>query len=151
MAAAIDSWAALGDADWAKQLAETRQSALEWRAGRPFEFQDRIPEMPPRDAHDLAWFAYAIDRFVFWSMIDVEDAAQSVYKSVVADYTGAHALFVNDDHNALGIESRTLARLFFPDVPPERVHLSGSQALVSIDRARALIGFEPEFSVTSVI
>jgi nucleoside-diphosphate-sugar epimerase len=83
----------------------------------------------------------------FWASIHAEDAAQAFEKGLLADYEGSHPLFVNDSENAAGIASETLARLFFPQVTA-RVHpLVGTESLVSIDRARALIGFEPECPV----
>ena len=41
--------------------------------------------------------------------------------------------------------------MFFPDVTRRRNPLDGSASLVSIDRARELIGFEPEYSISRVV
>ncbi|MFN8447780.1 MAG: hypothetical protein U0521_04085 [Anaerolineae bacterium] len=80
----------------------------------------------------------------------MRDAAQSLEKAVTADYEGAHPLFVNDSVNTMTYDSRTLVRLFFPEVTEIRGDFSGAASLISIDRARALIGFEPEHSIGAV-
>jgi len=82
----------------------------------------------------------------FWANIDARDSAQALEKGLLADYEGSHPLFVNDSHNRLGIESENLAQLFFPEVTERKQPLRGTETLVSIDRARELLHFEPEFS-----
>ena len=47
-----------------------------------------------------------------------------------------------------GVESEALLDLFFPDVTARKRTLHGAESLVSIERARELIGFEPEHSRT---
>ncbi len=83
----------------------------------------------------------------FWASVDARDSAQALEKGLLADYTGSHALFINDSHNATGIDSETLARTFFPETRERKHALQGTETLVSIDKARALIGFEPEYSI----
>jgi hypothetical protein len=55
-------------------------------------------------------------------------------------------LFANDPHNWLDYDSKTLVRFFYPEVEETKITLSGSAALISIDQARRLIGFEPDYS-----
>jgi hypothetical protein len=81
-----------------------------------------------------------------WTSIDVRDAAQAIEKSLIAEFEDAHPLFVNDAHNLLDYDSHTLARLFFPDVTLWKSPVPGSGSLVSFNRARDLIGFEPQYS-----
>jgi nucleoside-diphosphate-sugar epimerase len=145
---ALDELAALPDAERQKLLADARHRALEYRKQRPLEFNGGMVETPKREsAADQLWYAYAFDRFNFWAFVDERDAAQAMEKALVADYTGAHTLFINDHHNWLGYDSKSLVRCFFPEVGDSKITLSGSQALVGIDRARGLIDFEPEHSV----
>jgi hypothetical protein len=83
----------------------------------------------------------------FWASIDARDAAQALEKGLLADYQGSHPLYVNDSENAAGIDSETLVQLFFPETT-ERTHpLQGAETLVSIEKARALIGYEPEYLI----
>lgn len=87
----------------------------------------------------------------FWASIHAEDAAQALEKGLLAGYEGSHPLFVNDSRNSTGIASETLAEVFFPEVTA-RVHpLVGDESLVSIEKARALIGFEPEHPIGELL
>jgi len=85
----------------------------------------------------------------FWALVDERDSAQAFVKGLSADYEGSHPLFINDRANLMGVESELILSVFFPQVTQRKRPLVGSEALVSIDRARELIGFEPEYSFTS--
>jgi nucleoside-diphosphate-sugar epimerase len=133
------------------RLTEVKRRSQEHRRQRPLEFQPEPDTAPKVNMEDdpLLW-AYIYDRFNFWAFVDVRDAAQSLEKALIADYEGDHVLFINDHHNAIGYETEALARLFFPEVSHFKGDLPGSTALVSINKARALIGFEPEYSVATL-
>ncbi|NLV74667.1 MAG: NAD(P)-dependent oxidoreductase [Chloroflexi bacterium] len=81
----------------------------------------------------------------FWTGLDTRDTAQALIKGLFASYEGSHALFVNDSRNIVGAPSAELARAFFPEAHTFKEPLEGDTALVSIARARELIGFEPEY------
>jgi hypothetical protein len=81
----------------------------------------------------------------FWAMIDDEDSAQALEKGVTADYTGSHPLFMAGAVNMAHLEAETLARIFYPEAARKRP-LVGCEPLVSFDKARQLLGYEPEFS-----
>lgn len=130
------------------RLTNVKRRNLSVRQSRVMEFRDKAPnwrELP--DYADPLWRTYAYDRYNLWAVVDDRDAAQAFEKGLTADYEGAHALFINDPYNVIGYDSRTLVRLFFPEVSEDQIHLSGTQALVSIEKARHLIGFEPAYSV----
>jgi nucleoside-diphosphate-sugar epimerase len=82
----------------------------------------------------------------FWAVIREEDSAQALEKGVTAEYTGSHPLFVADSVNMLNLEAETLARIFYPEVTRKRP-LVGCEPLVSFDKARQLIGYEPESAI----
>lgn len=84
----------------------------------------------------------------FWASINVLDAAQAIEKGVTAEYEGSHPLFVNDSHNSVGVDSELLVAYCFPEVTTWKRRVVGSETLVSYDRARALIGFEPEHLIS---
>jgi nucleoside-diphosphate-sugar epimerase len=84
----------------------------------------------------------------FWTSLDARDAAQSIEKGLLAEYEGSHPLYVNAAHNSLDLPSALLAAYAFPEVTEFKHPLQGTETLVSIDRARALIGFEPEYQRT---
>jgi nucleoside-diphosphate-sugar epimerase len=134
-----------------ERIADVRQRTLEYRKMRPFEFNPENPEVRwPHIPDDPLFRAFAVDRFNLWAFVDERDAAQSLEKGLTAEYEGAHALFVNDHVNSIGYDSRTLVRLFFPEIGESSNHLSGMDSLVSIEKARTLIGFEPEYSIANL-
>jgi hypothetical protein len=83
----------------------------------------------------------------FFTSVDARDSAQAIERGLLADYDGAHALFANDTQNCVGIDSETLAQVFYPEVDRRQGPLPGTASLVSVDAARALIGFEPAYSI----
>lgn len=84
----------------------------------------------------------------FWAILDVRDAALAVEKALQTDVRGCHPLFVTDSHNSAGLPSRDLAGLLYPKVQTWEKALTGPETLFNIDRARAVLGFEPENSVS---
>ena len=83
----------------------------------------------------------------FRASIDARDSAQCIEKGLLADFEGCHPVYVNDDHNSAGIPTETLVEWFYPDVPLKRP-LVDLETLVSIDKVRDLVGFEPECSLS---
>jgi nucleoside-diphosphate-sugar epimerase len=80
----------------------------------------------------------------FWAIISGEDSARAFEKAMLADYEGSHPLYVSESQNSARVDSETLARLYFPDTKTRKRPLVGMECLISLDRARELIGFEPE-------
>jgi len=81
----------------------------------------------------------------FWTSLDVRDAAQAAEKALTADYNGSQSVYVTDDHNFVGMPTRELARVFFPEVTAWRKPVAGTETLVSIDAAKSLFGFSPAY------
>lgn len=79
----------------------------------------------------------------FWAMIHDENSAQALENGVLAEYQGSHPLFVADEVNMLNLDAETLARIFYPEAARKRP-LAGNAPLVSFEKARRLIGYEPE-------
>jgi len=102
-----------------------------------------------REDPDLGLVFGGFGRSNFWASIDARDSAQAFEKGLLAEYQGSHPLFVNDSHNATGIDSETLVQVFFPEVEARKHPLPGTKTLVSIDKARALLGFEPQYSLST--
>ncbi len=86
-------------------------------------------------------------RYNLWAYIDERDAAQAVEKGLTASYEDSYPLFANARDNWIGVESGLLAELFYPEVKTRKRPLVGAESLVSIERARRLIGFKPEFTM----
>jgi nucleoside-diphosphate-sugar epimerase len=144
----LDELASQPEAQQQARITDVKRRSLEFRSQRPFEFRpDQSSPFTNVLFDDPLFRMYVIDRFNLWAFVDERDAAQALEKGLTANYEGDHVLFINDSSNSLGYNSRTLIRLFFPGVREFRNGLSGSSALVSIERARTLIGFEPEYSL----
>lgn len=107
------------------------------------EFQHRLFNPQSDFPADKRWLLGT--RNNFFTLIDARDAAQAVEKGLSAAYEGAHALFITDKTNTSGYNSELLLNLFFPGVKARKRPLAGKETLVSIEKARQLIGFEPEF------
>ena len=147
--AALDRFVSQPQDVWRARLAEAQRWASEFRRGRPFEYgspQDHSPVRPTAD-DEILHRMVTHDRFDFWTAIDERDAAQAVVRGLEASYQGSYVLFVNDCYNLLGYDAQALARLFYPETPVWRSSLVGPVSLVSIERARALIGYEPQYHV----
>ncbi len=134
-----------------KRLADVRRRELEYRRERPMEYEaSRREKRGKRHGDDALARMYGSSRFNFWASVDERDSAQAIEKGLSAEYKGSHVLFVNDSHNWLLYDTETLLGLFFPEVARRTRPIPDCESLVSIDRARDLIGFEPEYSVARV-
>jgi len=113
---------------------------------------ERATEQPFDEAMRARWRAMKNDplRLLdfgftdFWAIISGEDSAQAFEKAVLAEYEGSHPLYVSESQNSARVDSETLARLYFPETKARKRPLVGTECLISLDRARELIGFEPE-------
>jgi nucleoside-diphosphate-sugar epimerase len=118
---------------WMERLAEGRRQ--------------RIFERPPRDWKGLFPESSLMGcRADLWTAVDARDSAQAFERAVTRDYEGSHVLYINDGCNRTGVPSETLVELFYPGFAAWRKRVTGLDALVSIDTARSLLEYEPEYS-----
>lgn len=134
------------DMDKAERNAQVRRvidGFNELRATRIFEkpFEGEWGGFDPEDAAMMAFFGY----HDFWSIISVEDAAQAFEKALLAEFEGSHALFVSEHENTTGVEAEKLLEVFYPEVTMRKRPIPGRSTLLSYERARQLIGYEPEY------
>ncbi len=122
-----------------------------FRAARPLEKEQNNrqdgQDRPGADAwsdpaHRQCWNL----RANFFTGIDDRDSAEAFEQALVAEYDGAPAVFVHDDQNVLGLPSEALARLFYPDVRQRKKAFTASEALITVEKARRLFGFQPRYS-----
>lgn len=144
----LDELAAMSDSARMERLTQARKIINDARAQKVMEYPAAAQGWQRETFGDdpLAW-AYNFDRLNFWAYVDERDSAQSIEKGLTAPYEGSHALFINASTNWLHYDSKTLARIFFPEVTEFKTSLAGAEALVNIGKARSLIGFDPEFEV----
>ncbi|MFN8168093.1 MAG: NAD(P)-dependent oxidoreductase [Candidatus Nanopelagicales bacterium] len=80
-----------------------------------------------------------------WGYIDARDGAQAVRKGLEADVTGYDVFVIANADTCMTRPSAELAAEVFPDVPWTR-EVSGTETLLSIDKARRVLGYEPQHS-----
>jgi nucleoside-diphosphate-sugar epimerase len=143
-----------GIEEWSSFSEERRQAELQRVLGKWAEVRaKRVLQQPTSQWANLGWDFHDPDirllasRANFWASLHAEDSAQAFEKGMLADVEGSHPLFVSDAYNSAGMEAESLARLFYPQVTERRTELKGAQSLVSIEKARHLIGFAPEHSL----
>jgi nucleoside-diphosphate-sugar epimerase len=131
-----------GQIERVQQVIQQRENLRATRmTERPFDEAMRSYYREMRnDPRRLLDFGYTD----FWAIISGEDSACAFEKAVLANYEGSHPLYVSESKNSARIDSETLARLYFPDTKARKRPLVGMECLISLDRARELIGFEPE-------
>jgi nucleoside-diphosphate-sugar epimerase len=80
-----------------------------------------------------------------WGYIDARDAAQACRLALEVDVSRAQPFIIAAADTVMVQPSRELMAEVFPDVPLRR-ELGEHETLLAIDRARALLGFEPAHS-----
>ncbi|TIO52195.1 MAG: NAD(P)-dependent oxidoreductase [Mesorhizobium sp.] len=80
-----------------------------------------------------------------WGYIDARDCAQAVRKALHVDLVGADHFIIANADTVMEQESAELMKTVFPDVQFKR-EIEGRETLLSIDKARHVLGYEPEFN-----
>ncbi|TCM64537.1 NAD(P)-dependent oxidoreductase [Rhizobium sp. BK068] len=89
------------------------------------------------DAHLREWNV--------WGYIDARDCAQAVRKALHVDFVGADHFIIANADTVMERAGAELMKDVFPDVPLKR-EIDGCETLLSIDKARRALGYEPEYS-----
>jgi nucleoside-diphosphate-sugar epimerase len=84
-----------------------------------------------------------IRKWNLWGYVDARDVAQASRLALEADLTGAEAFLVAAADTCMNRPSADLMSDVFPDVPMRRP-VEGNETLLSIDKARAVLGYRPE-------
>ena len=79
-----------------------------------------------------------------WGYIDVRDAGQAVQKALETREPGYETFIIANADTVMSRSSASLAAEVFPGVPVTK-HLGEHETLLSIDKARRLLGYEPRF------
>jgi nucleoside-diphosphate-sugar epimerase len=80
-----------------------------------------------------------------WSYIDSRDGAQAVRLALAYPGTGAEVFIIANADTVMSRSSAELAAQVFPDVPVTK-DLGTHETLLSIDKARRLLGYEPRYT-----
>ena len=88
---------------------------------------------------------FALRRWNLWGYVDARDVAQACYKAVTAELDGAHSFVIAAADTLMEATNTELLDDQFPGIEI-RGEVGDHQTLLAIDKARELLGYEPEFS-----
>ena len=80
-----------------------------------------------------------------WSYIDARDGAQAVRKAIDARFTGFEAFIIANADTVMSRDNASLMAQVFPGVPV-RPTMTATGTLLSIDKAKRMLGYVPEHS-----
>ena len=103
--------------------------------------------MDPEDYAEFPSFdADAMTRkWNLWAYIDARDGAQAVRKAVEHGGTGADVFIIANADTVMTRPNAELIEEVFPNVPMKR-DVEPNETLLSIDKARRVLGYKPEHS-----
>ena len=84
-------------------------------------------------------------RWNLWGYIDARDGAQAVRRSIAADFRGFEPFIIANADTVMSRPNESLMTEEFPGVPIKGT-LSPSGTLLSIDKARRMLGYVPQHS-----
>lgn len=87
----------------------------------------------------------SLRRFNLWGYIDARDGAQAVRRALTHESTGADVFIIANADTVMTRPNEELLAAEFPGVPLTRA-LGPHETLLSIDKARRVLGYEPEHS-----
>jgi nucleoside-diphosphate-sugar epimerase len=128
-----------------KLAGETMAQQFARRTGVPFVGLRISNIMEPHDYERFASWQDdpSIRRWNLWGYVDARDVAQAVRRALEADVNGAEVCIVAAADTCMTRDSADLMADVFPSVPLRRSPV-GRETLLSIGRARELLGYEPE-------
>jgi UDP-glucose 4-epimerase len=80
-----------------------------------------------------------------WGYIDARDGAQAVRRALDHDATGADVFIIANSDTVMSRTNTSLLDEVFPGLSRKRP-IAEHETLLSIDKARRLLGYEPEHS-----
>lgn len=80
-----------------------------------------------------------------WGYIDGRDGAQAVRRGLEYDVPGAEVFVIASPDTVMSRPNSELLAEYFPDVPLRRA-VGDHETLLSIDKARKLLGYAPQYS-----
>ncbi len=91
------------------------------------------------------WDDPYIRKWNLWGYIDARDVAQACRLGVEANINGAEVFILAAADTCMTRPNKELMQEVFPDVPFKR-EVSDFETLLSIDKARQMLGYNPQYS-----
>ena len=103
--------------------------------------------MSPDDYAGFAEFQQdpVLRKWNLWSYIDARDGAQAVRRALLWETTGTEVFIIANADSVMNESSASLAAKVFPGVEV-RKDLGEHETLLSIDKARRILDYEPQYS-----
>jgi nucleoside-diphosphate-sugar epimerase len=103
--------------------------------------------MYPEDYAEFPSFDHdaKLRKWNLWGYIDARDGAQAILKALEWDTTGFDRFIIAAADTVMSRPNSELVAEVFPGVPIKH-ELSANETLLSIDKARRVLGYEPQFS-----
>jgi nucleoside-diphosphate-sugar epimerase len=103
--------------------------------------------MTPDDYAGFAQFQQdpVLRKWNLWSYIDARDGAQAVRRALLWETTGTEVFIIANADSVMNESSASLAAKVFPGVEV-RKDLGEHETMLSIDKARRILGYEPQYS-----
>jgi nucleoside-diphosphate-sugar epimerase len=117
-------------------------------SGIPFvalRISNIMEEQDYRDLFPTFWGDPTIRAWNLWGYVDARDVAQAARLSLTANISGAEPFLVAAADTCMTRESVDLMAEVYPDVPILG-DVEGHQTLLSIDKARRVLGYDPRHS-----
>ena len=86
-----------------------------------------------------------VRKWNLWGYIDARDGAQAVRRSIQADFSGFEAFIIANADTVMSRSNMSLLAEVFPGVPTKG-NLSANGTLLSIEKAKRMLGYSPQFS-----
>lgn len=139
-------------AEWSYALSKVlgeelaRQFNL-WRPETPFVGLRMANVMEPGDYADFPgfWDDPHLRKWNLWGYVDVRDAATACRRALTAEVAGADNFIIAAADTVMNRPSRELMSEIYPSVPL-REGTGEYETLLSIGKARRVLGYEPEHS-----
>ncbi len=83
-----------------------------------------------------------------WAFVDARDVAIAHRLALEVNLKNSHeAFYISGQHNWTGREGHALIIKFRPEVRKISANAAGAESLISCDKARRLLGYEPKIRV----
>lgn len=131
-----------------KLLSEEMARQFNRRSGIPF-IGFRISNIMEPEAYQRFpsyWDDPMIRKWNLWGYVDARDVAQACRLGLEADVSGAEVFIIAAADTCMRAKNRDLMAQVFPDVEIRKDDLGEHETLLSIDKARKMLGYEPKYS-----
>ena len=102
-------------------------------------YPEEYQRFPGFDADPMA------RKWNLWGYIDARDGAQAVRRAIEAEFKGFEAFIIANADTVMSRSNASLLAEVFPDVP-QRGDIGTHTTLLSIEKARRLLGYAPQYS-----